>query len=90
MIKHAKWFIVPVAFMLLVGCGNSEESSGDKENVSDEADSKFGEDFSGYITTDKETGCKYIRAGGYSSWTYVHGSCPDVIAKENGVTYKEE
>lgn len=36
------------------------------------------------LLTDTATGCKYITTGGtYSSYTYVHGSCPDIIKEES-------
>jgi hypothetical protein len=83
MLKHAKWLVIPATFIILMGCGGGNESGKDKDLTEEE--SRFGEEYTVYMITDSETGCKYIKSGGYSSWAYLHGSCPDVIAKETGV-----
>ena len=37
-----------------------------------------------YIMKDTRTGCEYVKAYGTDSgWTYVHGTCPDVLRKES-------
>ncbi|MNJ89975.1 hypothetical protein D3C87_75640 [compost metagenome] len=66
------------SLILISGCGGSNEPSNETENKE-----RFVGNDNVYIIKDTETGCEYIKSGGYSSWTYLHGSCPEVIAKES-------
>lgn len=77
-----KLFIVATCALLLTACTNEEP----KEVVRSE-ESRFVPDGHVKFTTDTKTGCEYIANTGVSTrWTYVHGSCSEIIAEENGIT----
>lgn len=72
-------FVILIALLLLSACSNgvtnydgsirkSDRFVGDADNLR--------------IIKDSETGCEYISQRFDTGWTYVHGSCPDIIAEE--------
>ena len=78
-----KLLIVATCALLLTACGVSEE----RKEVDKSIEGRFTPDSQINFIIDTKTGCEYIgNSGAYTSWTYVHGSCPEVIAEEQGIT----
>jgi hypothetical protein len=75
--KLKMMFILLILTFLLTSCSINNKAKADDGRFKDISSNPDG-------IEDTLTGCQYIKSGGYTSWTYVHGSCPDVIAKENG------
>lgn len=69
--------LIAAVILLLISCGANETEAGTQKRFVS-SDPGVG------MITDTKTGCEYIKSGGYTSWTYVHGSCPEIIAKESG------
>lgn len=89
-------FSLLTVLFLLSGCGSStnetNESKEEMEVVTIPVKERFiGENENVHLIKDNVTGCEYIYAGSYrSSWTYVHGSCTEVIAEEYGLKNLEK
>ncbi|MNW28165.1 hypothetical protein D3C74_49800 [compost metagenome] len=67
------------ALVIVSACGNVGNAEAPKRiEIVEEGDYRI-------VVKDLKTGCEYIRAAAASSeYTYLHGSCTDVIRKEQG------
>lgn len=61
--------IVATLLLTLSACSGSSEDGGHKRFIQSKDGVK--------MVTDTKYGCEYIRFSDSSSWTYVHGSCPN-------------